>query len=121
MMNSRLVHISKTLSLILRHKASDFNVSIRDDGFVRVSDLLHLPLFKDVTLQDIIEVVNQNEKKRFELKTIDGHSYIRACQGHTISTIKDEELLELIQDSTQLPMCIHGTYYTAWKSIKKQV
>lgn len=60
-------------------------------------------------------MVNNNEKKRFELKEIevDGHLklHIRAVQGHTLQ-VDDELLLEKINEP--LPCIIHGTYLAAW-------
>ena len=37
-----------------------------------------------VTLDDVQRVVNQNDKKRFELKKIGSELYIKATQGHTV-------------------------------------
>jgi 2'-phosphotransferase len=51
-----------------------------------------------VTLEEIKSVVDNNDKKRYQLITeMDQYGmeayWIRAVQGHTIKTINDEELL----------------------------
>jgi 2'-phosphotransferase len=42
------------------------------------------------------QVVESNNKKRFELVQKDGVYWIRAVQGHTMQTVKDEDLLKSI-------------------------
>jgi len=45
------------------------------------------------------EIVDNNEKKRYEVMTDkDGLEWIRAAQGHTLETVKTEELLTKIED-----------------------
>jgi inhibitor of KinA sporulation pathway (predicted exonuclease) len=43
--------------------------------------------------------------------------WIRATQGHSISSVRDEELMELIPDAASLPICLHGTYSNCVDSI----
>lgn len=45
--------------------------------------------------------------------------YIRATQGHSIKTINDDDLLTPVEDASQYPMVVHGTYKKNWDSIRK--
>eukprot|EP00479_Gromia_sphaerica_P000732 TRINITY_DN10894_c0_g1_i1.p1 TRINITY_DN10894_c0_g1~~TRINITY_DN10894_c0_g1_i1.p1 ORF type:complete len:102 (+),score=13.37 TRINITY_DN10894_c0_g1_i1:142-447(+) len=45
--------------------------------------------------------------------------YIRANQGHSISSVKTEALLTKIHDPKLFPLCVHGTYMKHWDSIKR--
>ena len=108
-------------------------------------ELLSHPDFFGYTVANVIDVVNENDKKRFEIKevpvstptiaietagsveasvtqthtsnTINTELLIRASQGHTIPFISDEELLTEITDPKELPVCIHGTKAHAVKPI----
>lgn len=110
MQQDRSVRLSKSLSYVLRHGADKVGVLIRPDGFIRVQDLLQHQIFRDVTLSEIIEIVENNDKKRFEVATITNDLFIRACQGHTITTLEDKYLLEPILDANLYPLIVHGTY-----------
>ncbi|CAD8102799.1 unnamed protein product [Paramecium primaurelia] len=114
-----LVQQSKALTYFLRHGAYKEGIPIRQDGFVLVQDLLNQPSMVKLkaNLQSIRNLVDNNDKKRFELKEIDGQLYIRCVQGHTIP-INEEELLEKIIDPKQFPIIVHGTYFQAWDLIK---
>lgn len=58
------------------------------DGYLKVDDILqhpHLVQTLKVTKEDIIRVVNNNDKQRFTLTTNkDGEDIIRANQGHSV-------------------------------------
>lgn len=118
---NRLIKIGKTLSWILRHTATDFGLDITDDGYILLNDILEFKQLKDVSIDDIKNVVNNNDKQRFSLKEIDGCLYIRAKQGHNnkmSSIIKVDKLLKIIDKP--FPVCVHGTTNEAWKIIKKE-
>jgi len=117
------IRISKTLSQILRHKAVDLNIPIRNDGYARVVDVLRCPWMTKlhVTLELLQEIVAGNDKKRFTLNQEDGEWHIRANQGHSIP-IDDVALLTKL-DAATLPAdleCIHGTFFKHWESIQKK-
>lgn len=93
------VKLSKALSYILRHGAEKEKITMRSDGYVKVSDILIKPKFKQYTFEDVQRVVETNEKKRFALiqgdpDLLDSENikdwYIRANQGHSIKTIEVE-------------------------------
>ena len=117
---SRDVTISKALSYFLRHGAQKSNLEIDDRGFIKVADLLaHQNLkSKKTTLQDILRVVETNEKKRFALEDRNGELYICATQGHLIHTVTEGNLRP--RDEASLPkQIIHGTRKRALEQIRK--
>ena len=114
------VKLSKKMSSALRHRAHDMKLNISTDGYVAVRELLHNYQFRGYTCHQLEECVRICPKQRFQLKTdIDGEKYVRATQGHSISTVKDDELMELIPDAAALPVCLHGTYAKYVDSIMK--
>jgi len=127
----RLEQISRKLSHVLRHGE---RVTVRLDGFCRVSDLLHLRRFQELgcTLKDLEMVVagspeSGNSKERFQL--IGGNEegedssgpLIRATQGFSRKDVRaDCAYRRLNKDDEQLPEpCVHGSYRSYWDSIRQ--
>lgn len=98
--DSPTVRLSKALSWLLRHNAVSQGIAIRPDGYVKITAVLGHPKFKDFTLDDIIKVVDTNEKKRFEiLEDAEGQKeYIRAVQGHSIAAVSLYLIVPLIEE-----------------------
>ncbi|KAG1137389.1 hypothetical protein G6F37_011290 [Rhizopus arrhizus] len=119
-LENKITSLSKKLSYVLRHGALKENLDISSDGFVLLDDLLKLPRFKGVTYPDIQLVVDNNDKKRFELiqKEEDDQFYIRATQGHSLNVVQTDELLEKLDKVTT--DVIHGTTLKAWETIKNE-
>src|SRR5690554_2179226 len=84
---SRLVTLSKTLSYLLRHGAEKHRLHMSRDGFVELESIMALPTITNnkYTLDEVREVVENNDKKRFTLEERRGKLYIRANQGHSIA------------------------------------
>jgi len=85
------VQISKNLSWLLRHGAEKEGLAMDAGGWVELSDVLNKDFYKSkkIDVDKIKEIVETNDKKRFELKTQpnkDGMNvlFIRASQGHTL-------------------------------------
>jgi 2'-phosphotransferase len=104
--------------------ASELNLDMRSDGFVRVQDLLKLNLktFANVpirshTVEDIREAVRKDNKQRFSLLEENGELLIRANQGHTVTTVESDSLLKPILSPEQVQVCVHGTYKKNLESI----
>lgn len=74
--------LSKALSKVLRHQAGKYRIRIESDGFVDLAELIEKFFMtnggKIPTLLDIRSVVDDNEKKRFELIEDKGLWKIRA-------------------------------------------
>lgn len=78
-MRKDLISKSKFLSLVLRHCPQKANLTLDDNGWTPISDVLRNCR---ITQSELDEIVATNDKKRFELSQ-DGLS-IRACQGHSV-------------------------------------
>ncbi|CAA6666830.1 unnamed protein product [Spirodela intermedia] len=104
--------------------ASELKLDMRNDGYVRVRDLLQLNLttyaklpLRSHTIDDIKEAVRRDNKQRFSVFEENGELLIRANQGHTITTISSESLLKPIISADEVPVCVHGTYNRNLESI----
>lgn len=83
-MDPRLVHLSKFLSLVLRHDPGTIGITLDPSGWVPVDELLSAAARsgKQITREQLDEVVATNDKKRFAFSP-DG-TLIRASQGHSV-------------------------------------
>lgn len=85
MNDKRRVHVSKYLSLHLRHQPERLGLTLEAGGWVEVEELLdacahdNFPLTRD----ELNEVVATSDKKRFAFD--DTHTRIRANQGHSVA------------------------------------
>ncbi|KAM7472103.1 hypothetical protein LguiA_010286 [Lonicera macranthoides] len=116
--------LGRLMTRILRHMASELNLNVRSDGFVKVQDLLKLNLktfanipLRSHTVDDIKEAVRKDNKQRFSLQEENGELLIRANQGHTMTTVETEQLLKPILSAVEVPVCVHGTYKKNLESI----
>lgn len=83
------IHLSKFLSLVLRHKPDIIGLSLDLNGWARVYDLILRANGHDSTLHldyDKLRIVVKNDDKQRFTFNLDG-SKIRANQGHSISEI----------------------------------
>lgn len=115
----KMVQLSKKLSYVLRHGATKEGFNIDNAGFILISEIMASPKFKNYSFEQIQYVVENNDKKRFELVLVDSGDEskgykIRAVQGHSINTIDEEAIYELIEDPEQYPTVVHGTDLKAW-------
>jgi putative RNA 2'-phosphotransferase len=103
-MKLNLIHVSKTLSYILRHAAAKYDLETDQNGWVEIQKLLEVVRnnhieWKNIQKSDLIEIVNSCPKQRFELKD----EKIRAKYGHSIA-------LKITTSSTEPPPILyHGT------------
>ncbi|WP_193017244.1 MULTISPECIES: RNA 2'-phosphotransferase [Gammaproteobacteria] len=83
------VQISRFLSYILRHAPESIGLSLDDQGWGEISQLILLAQKNGtpLTLELINDVVETNDKKRFAISE-DG-LFIRAVQGHSLKTTVD--------------------------------
>jgi len=79
------LQLSKFLSLVLRHKPSVLELEPDNQGFVPFEELLSAlqkqPRWREVTESDILEVIDNSDKRRFEV--VEGK--IRALYGHSLA------------------------------------
>ena len=93
--NDPTVQISKNLSWLLRHGAEKEGLAMDAGGWVPLDDVLKKDFYKSkkIDVDKIKEIVDTNDKKRFELKTEPNANgvpvlKIRASQGHTLKVKK---------------------------------
>ena len=100
------------MSYLLRHGAEKEGLHMREDGYIYLNDLLEMKSLKSKRIgqAEIEYIVATNDKQRFELSEEQGVMLIRASQGHTIKTVKTEELLDRIKNPFEYNQIIHGTY-----------
>lgn len=115
------VRLSKSLSYVLRHGASQMGFQMSTDGFISLKDLLAHPQFHSYSVDDVKRVVETNDKKRFKLQPHPGSGelQIRANQGHSVE-VEDLELKPVLMDSPDCPAeAVHGSYLRNWNSIQQ--
>ncbi|XP_039126522.1 tRNA 2'-phosphotransferase 1-like isoform X2 [Dioscorea cayenensis subsp. rotundata] len=119
----RIDALGRLLTRILRHQALELKLDMRSDGYVRVHDLLMLNVMtlakvplRSHSVDEVKEAVRRDNKQRFGLLEENGELLIRANQGHTISIISSESLLQPILSVDEL-VCVHGTYKKNLESI----
>ncbi|KAJ1257822.1 hypothetical protein BS78_10G025900 [Paspalum vaginatum] len=120
----RIDALGRLLTRVLRHMAAELRLNMRPDGYVRVSHLLNLNLqtfakipLKSHSVDEIREAVRRDNKQRFSLLEEDGELFIRANQGHTVTTVTSESLLKPILSADEVSVCVHGTYRKNLESI----
>lgn len=114
MKNEKVSHI---VCRLLRHSISPKLIS--SSGWVKIRDIITVfeSRNKKVTLEQLNTVTTMDNKMRFSIKEKDGEFYMRANNGHTLTKVEPEALMERI-DEEDAPLCIHGTNSEAWDSIK---
>ncbi len=98
-----LTHISKFLSLVLRHQPETIGIHLDPNGWVAVNELLEKSTQHGIAIDMIIlkRIVETNSKKRFAFN--ESGDKIRASQGHSVA-------VELGYNSKQPPdILYHGT------------
>jgi 2'-phosphotransferase len=96
----REVTVSKAMSWLLRHGAAKERIAMDGQGYVKVDDLLKWHKLKalGVGMEELVEAVEGNEKKRFALKWVGGGG----ADGHTtVAMGTDMTLIEDQQDQSQ--------------------
>ena len=106
-------NISRFLSLVLRHDPDKIEITLDPQGWIAVDTLLsQLKAHgKNVTFDQLCEVVETNDKKRFAFN--EDKTSIRANQGHSVS-------VDLKYEAVQPPEYLyHGTVAKFMKAIKE--
>ena len=113
-MDRTLTEISKFLSYVLRHKPEAIGITLDDQGWIGVDELLAAAARhgKAVTRELLDKVVATNDKQRFTFSP-DGRS-IRANQGHSLD-------VDLALEPVKPPeLLYHGTVERFIASIREQ-
>ena len=90
--NRDVEHLSKMLSLMLRHRPEEFGVEVDRYGYADLDDVLDALQDRtpSVTMEDVEHLVYEAEKQRFEIE----NGRIRARYGHSIPIEIDREPVE---------------------------
>ena len=110
-------NLSKSLSFLLRHRAEQEGLAMDERGFVTIEDLLKIPKYSKYSQDDILNIVNKNDKQRYstEMDETSKKLKIRANQGHSIPGIIPD--LKVISGAELYPKVIHGTFREVFESI----
>ena len=108
-----LVTTSKFLSLVLRHQPEIIGMTLDDEGWLAIDELIVNANQRGhaLTLQLLHEVVARNDKQRFALS--DDGLRIRASQGHSVAGV-DLKLESQVPPET----LYHGTVAAFIESIR---
>lgn len=104
-----LTGLSKTISHALRHAPGEYGLTLDAEGWVLIEDLLRGLKGRrwDVEATHIHQVIDQAEKKRFQI--VDGR--IRAYYGHSTDT-------RIVKQPQEPPVLLyHGTVMSSYDSI----
>jgi putative RNA 2'-phosphotransferase len=96
-----LKHLSKFLSLVLRHKPEEIGLKLDAQGWADVEDLLSKAQTQGLTKALLEQIVRESDKQRFALSP-DGLR-IRANQGHSLEVNLD------LKPATPPQWLYHGT------------
>ncbi len=113
-MEKNLKHLSKFLSLILRHKPDTIGLQLNENGWANIQELIskinqHNTVLDTELLNHIVET---NDKKRFAFN--EDKTMIRASQGHSVE-------VELNLKEMQPPQFLyHGTVQAFMEAIQKE-
>lgn len=113
-MNKKYVILSKTMAHALRHAPQNYGLTLDDKGWTDIEKLIqglkkHSNRFKNITIYDLEKLIEESNKKRFEIK--DGK--IRATYGHSLQS-------KINKEPTIPPNILyHGTTSKAAKNILK--
>ena len=108
-------NLSKFLSLVLRHQPETIKIQLDSEGWTDVTTLLQQmnKHRKPLKLDELINLVENNDKKRFQLS--EDHSKIRAVQGHSTQQVQREYTAIIPPDTL-----FHGTATRFSESIQNQ-
>lgn len=110
-MSNNLKRVSKYLSFILRHKPDEIGLKLDSEGWASVQELIDKTEKIELTLEQILTVVETNDKQRFCLS--EDCTRIRANQGHSVK-------VDLNLTAVEPPEILyHGTAERFWDSIQK--
>jgi 2'-phosphotransferase len=98
--SGREVTVSKAMSWLLRHGAAKERIAMDEQGYVKVDDLLGWHKLKTlgVGLEELVEVVEGNDKKRFAVRWVGGGN---TEESTTVAMSTDTTAMESQQDRSQ--------------------
>jgi putative RNA 2'-phosphotransferase len=113
-MEKQLKHISKLLSLVLRHQPGHIGLTLNENGWANVTVLIEKinATGNNIDFALLQKVVDENDKKRFTFN--EDKTLIRASQGHSIEV--ELELKEVMPPD----FLYHGTVAKSLTAIRSE-
>lgn len=113
-----LTTVSKFLALILRHKPEELGLTLDEQGWCNVGELVKAfkTKFNDFTFETLEEIVITDEKGRYSFN--EDKTLIRAVQGHSTKAV-NISFEEIDWNSLEHPI-YHGTGEKYIESIYKE-
>lgn len=113
-----LTTVSKFLALILRHKPEELGLTLDEQGWCKVDELVKAfkTKFGDFTFETLNEIVRTDEKGRYSFN--EDKTLIRAVQGHSTKAV-NISFEEIDWNSLEHPI-YHGTGEKYIDSIYKE-
>lgn len=112
-------NLSKFISLLLRHHPEKLKLNMDVHGWVSVSELIEklnkFHYFGIVTVERIANIVETDDKHRYDLQFFNNELWIRANQGHSLMWIDLG-----LQEVEPLDVLYHGTGYKYVRSINNK-
>ena len=89
--SDRLFRLSKTLTSLLRHRATAEGLPLREDGFFEVGAITRTRAMRShgASSAEVLYAVQHDAKRRYTLQYYNGIPWIRAAQGHSQAVRKD--------------------------------
>jgi 2'-phosphotransferase len=122
--------LARYLTQLLRHGKPRKLASLRPDGFATLAEIQTVPGFSGLTVPLCHAIVAEDNKQRFAFRREEPDAatgaaggaawWLRANQGHTVAGLDPDLLLTRVDDPSQLPCVVHGTYRAAWPAIQAQ-
>ncbi|KAL3939430.1 MAG: hypothetical protein SGARI_001376 [Bacillariaceae sp.] len=105
----------RSVTWYLRHGAP----TTRSDGYVPIQSVLDAlsDTYPSATVDQMLEAAETDAKGRFSVVEENGTLLIRANQGHSIASVVSEQIMTLIENAEDIPVCLHGTYEDAFRNI----
>lgn len=114
-MDKKLVHISKFLSMILRHRPEEVGIMLDEHGWADVEELIELSgenLGVNFTKEQLRQMIEENDKPRFSFN--DDETKIKANYGHSVPV----DLA--LEPATPPEILYHGTAIRFLENIQKE-
>ncbi|KAG8486364.1 hypothetical protein CXB51_019803 [Gossypium anomalum] len=115
--------LGRLLTRILRHMATELNLNMRSDGYVKVEDLLKLNMktFANIPLRLSEKIISNGlaflrKWGAFDTCKPRPHRHGRYCMSRW-QTVESERLLKQILSADEVQFCVHGTYKRNLESI----
>ena len=111
---------SKKLCYVLRWAARKFGLTMTEDGYVDVDDILRCDFFHDISTDTLREICETDDKQRFQMLVNDetNRMRIRATNGHGIPGIRVVE--RKLTNADSVGLVVHVTDWFAMRKIRKE-